>query len=47
VGGGDGGGGGVWAQIMTPEEARGYRNTLSLKLVKEGPDGEVGKLPSM
>jgi hypothetical protein len=28
---------------MTPEEARGYRNTLSLKLVEERPDGEVGK----
>ena len=34
-----------WAQIMTPEEARGYRNTLALKLVEEGPDGEVGKAP--
>jgi hypothetical protein len=30
-----------WAQIMTPEEARGYRNTLSLRLVEEGPDGDV------
>ena len=34
-----------WAQNMTPEEARGYRNTLALKLVEEGPDGEVGKAP--
>jgi hypothetical protein len=30
---------------MTPEEARGYRNTLSLKLVEKRPDGEVGKAP--
>jgi hypothetical protein len=36
-----------WAQIMTPGEARGYRNTLAPKLVEEeeGPDGEVGKAP--
>jgi hypothetical protein len=34
-----------WAQIMTPEEARGYRNTLALTLAEEGPDGEVGKAP--
>jgi hypothetical protein len=27
---------------MTPEEARGYCNTPALKLVEEGPDGEVG-----
>jgi hypothetical protein len=33
-----------WAQIMTPEEARGYRNTLALKLLEEGPDDEVMEL---
>jgi hypothetical protein len=32
-----------WAQIMTPEEARGYRNTLALELVQEGPDDGGGE----
>jgi hypothetical protein len=36
-----------WAQIMTPEEARGYRNTLALKLAEEGQMVRWGKLPSM
>jgi hypothetical protein len=37
-----------WTQVVTPVEARGYRNTLALKLVQEGPDGERrGDLPSM
>ena len=34
-----------WAQIMTLEEARGYRNTLALRLVQEMV--KWGKLPSV
>jgi hypothetical protein len=34
-----------WAQILTPEEARAYCNTLALKLVEGGAGGEVGKAP--
>ena len=37
---------GFWAQIYDAGGgARGYRNTLALKLVEERPGGEVGKAP--